>query len=327
MHHCGHCLIELHDVTVTRGPARLLGPISWRLLRGRHGAVIGENGSGKTTLLKLLRGDMAPDQMTGQAPGQSRTFDFGPGPQSSPIGLRQRIGLVSADMQDFYFLHSRRATGRSVILAGFFDTPLLYDEPTDAQRATVEALIDELSICHLADREMGALSTGQARMVLIARALACGPDVLLLDECLEGLDAPTRRGALALLDAASARATLVCVAHRAGDVPECVEQFTILEGGLVRVEGDREAALRALADDCAGLATCALPTVEDDGPERAGYPFLVRMDNVSVVIGGTRVLHSIDWQVLPGECWAVVGPNGAGKSSLLRLITSELAPY
>ncbi|MFH1913344.1 MAG: ATP-binding cassette domain-containing protein [Pseudomonadota bacterium] len=326
-----HRLIELCEATVTRGPARLLGPVSWHLVRGRHAAVIGENGSGKTTLLKLLRGEIAPDhvaeQAAGRAPGQSRTFDFGHGPQSSPIGLRQRIGLVSSDMQDFYFLHARRASARSVILAGFFDTPLLYDEPTPLHRAMAGAIIDQLSIGHLADRQMGTLSTGQARMVLIARALAAGPDVLLLDECLEGLDAPTRREVLALLDAASARATLVCVAHRAGDVPECVDHFTILEGGLVRAEGDREAALRALADDSAGLAACDLPTVEGDGPDRAGYPYLLRMDNVSVVIGGTRILHGVSWQVLPGECWAVVGPNGAGKSTLLRLITSELAPY
>jgi len=326
MPHPEHCLIELREATVTRGRTRLLGPISWCLVRGRHAAVIGENGSGKTTLLGLLRGDMAPDQQTGQAPCQSRTYDFGHGPQSSPIGLRQRIGLVSSDMQDFYFLHARRATARSVILAGFLDTPLLYDEPTEAQRAASEAVIDELAISHLADREMGTLSTGQARMVLVARALACGPDVLLLDEYLEGLDAASRREVLALLDAASARATLVCVAHRAGDVPECVERFTILEGGLVKAEGDRQTALCALADDRAGLAACDLPVPGDLGG-RAGYPFLVRMDNVGVVIGGTRILRDIRWQVLPGECWAVVGPNGAGKSSLLRLITSELVPY
>ncbi|MUM76293.1 ATP-binding cassette domain-containing protein [Pseudodesulfovibrio sp. F-1] len=325
MRSCDNCLIELRDATVTRGASRLLGPISWQLRRGRHAAVIGDNGSGKTTLLKLLRGELATDQTPGQT--QTRTYDFGHGPQSSPIGLRQRIGLVSSDMQDFYFLHARRATARSVILAGLFDTPLLYDEPTEAQRAMAGAVIHELGIGHLAGREMGTLSTGQTRMVLVARALATGPEVLLLDECLEGLDAAAHREVLALIDAASARSTLVCVAHRAGDVPGCVERFTILEGGQVKAEGDRQTALQVLADEPAGLAACDLPTRQSVQPSAAGYPFLVRMDNVSVVVGGTRILHSVHWQVLPGECWAVVGPNGAGKSSLLRLITSELAPY
>lgn len=326
-----HCLIELSDATVTRGQTRLLGPVSWRLLRGRHAAVVGENGSGKTTLLRLLRGEMPPDQNPGPARPAPRVYDFGHGPQTSSIGLRQRIGLVSPDMQDFYCLHARRAPARSVILAGFFDTPLLYDEPTDAQRAVTGAIIDELSIGHLADREMGALSTGQARMILIARALATGPDVLLLDECLEGLDAPTRREILGLLDAASAspeaRATLVCVAHRAGDVPDCIDHFTILEGGRIKAEGGREAALRVLADDAPRLAACDLPVKASGESANAGYPYLVRMDNVSVVCDGARILHAVRWQVLPGECWAVVGPNGAGKSTLLRLITSELAPY
>jgi molybdate transport system ATP-binding protein len=323
-----HCLIELSDATVTRGAVRLLGPVSWRLLRGRHAGVIGQNGSGKTTLLRLLRGEIAPDQKAGQTTGQAtagpRVYDFGHGRQASPIGLRQRIGLVSSDMQDFYFLHARRATARSVILAGFYDTPLLYDEPGDARQDAAQATIDRLSINHLADREMGSLSTGQARMVLVARALAAGPDVLLLDECLEGLDATARRDVLALLDAASAHATLVCVAHRAGDLPDCVEHCTILDGGRATSGGDRRDALRGLARHTPELAACDMPLRE---PRHAGYPYLLRMSGVSVVMDGTRILHSIDWQVLPGECWAVVGPNGAGKSSLLRLITSELAPY
>ncbi|MBU4191701.1 MAG: ATP-binding cassette domain-containing protein, partial [Proteobacteria bacterium] len=126
-----------------------------------------------------------------------------------------------------------------------------------------------------------------------------------------------------------ARATLVCVAHRAGDVPDCVEHVTILDGGRIKAEGGREAALRGLADDAPRLAACDLPVTEPGESQSAngGYPYLVRMDNVSVVCDGTRILHAVDWQVLPGECWAVVGPNGAGKSTLLRLITSELAPY
>jgi molybdate transport system ATP-binding protein len=321
------CLIELSGAAVTRGSARLLGPVSWKLMRGRHAAVIGENGSGKTTLLRLLRGEILPDAASQGEP--VRTYDFGDGPQASPLGLRQRIGLVSADMQDFYFLHARHTPGRALILAGFFDTPLLYDEPTAEQRDMAEAVIAELGIAAIADRQVGTLSTGQVRMLLIARALVGGPDVLLLDESLEGLDAASRTEVLALLNAASARSTLVCVAHRAGDVPECVTHFSILDHGILVADGPREEAMAVLGDTAPGLAACNTATAAllpyASGAE--GHAYLLRMTHVSVVQDATRILDDVSWEVLPGQCWAVVGENGAGKSTLLRLVTSELAPY
>jgi molybdate transport system ATP-binding protein len=320
------CLVKLKNAAVSRGGVRLVGPVFWRLLRGRHAAVIGENGAGKTTLLRLLRGEVLPD------PGGSREYDFDGVPQASPLGLRVRMALVSADMQDFYFLHARRTLGRSVILSGFFDTPLLYDDPTPGQAALADEIVAGLGLGVLAGREVGSLSTGQLRMLLIARALAPGPDVLLLDECLEGLDSRARLEVLGLLDAAAQRSTLVCVAHRAEDVPSCVEHFTRLEGGRVAASGERGNVWPRDASQAAGAtgpsATIASPRPADGGPASGSeFDSLLRMDSVSVVCDGARLVHDVSWEVLPGQCWAVVGPNGAGKSTLLRLILSEVAPY
>ena len=311
-------LVRLSDVTVTRDGRRLLGPVSWDLERGRHTALVGRNGAGKTTLLRLLRGDLAPD------PGGERVFDFGEGPQRTVLGLRERMGLVSADMQDFYLLHAERVPAREVVLAGFFDAPLLYQPATSEQEAAAMAVFSRLDIGHLADRPMGSLSTGQVRAVLLARSLAPTPDVLALDECMEGLDAASRRNMLSLLDAASETATLVYAAHRLEDVPSCISRVTVMDGGLVRCQGDRKemrSRLTGGAESSPGLL-CELPPIV---PEPMDY--LVRMRGVSVVRGGVRVLDGVDWDILPGERWLVTGANGAGKSTLLALIASELAPY
>lgn len=309
-------LIRLIDASVTRASIRLAGPFSCELRRGEHMALIGSNGSGKTTLLRLLRGEYLPDT------GGERIYDFGEGEQHTVVGLRQRIGLVSSDMQDFYTLHAQRTLGRSVVLAGFHDTPLLYDTPTPEQGRMGDAVIDRLGIRDLAESELGTLSTGQVRKLLIARALAPGPDVLLLDECLEGLDAASRDEILLILETAAEESTLVCAAHRIGDVPRPIERTLVIRDGHIVEDGDRDQAMKHLQESAPSIVACDLPT-----PPPSNYDYLLRMSHVSVVADGVRFLHNISWEVLPGENWMVLGENGAGKSTLLKLITSDISPY
>ena len=302
---------------MTRNGRRLLGPVNWQLQRGRHTAVTGRNGSGKTTLLRLLRGEITPDI------GGERIYDFGEGPQRTVLGLRQRIGLVSADMQDFYFLHTPAVKGRDVVLAGFYDTPILYDRAEPGEEAAADEIIDRLGIRELAESEMRTLSTGQVRKLLVARALAPKPDILLLDEALDGLDVASRAEVVGLLDLAGEWTTLVCAAHRTGDLPGCVAHALALDHGEVLAEGDREQAENALSEAAPDVVACDLPPA----PAPEGYDFLLRMTDVAVVADGRRILDGVNWQVLPGENWLVLGENGAGKSTLLKLITSQIAPY
>ncbi|MBC15540.1 MAG: ABC transporter [Desulfovibrio sp.] len=310
-------LISLNNCTVTRNGSRLVGPVSLTIERGKHLALIGANGSGKTTLLRLLRGEFPPDG------GGIRLYDFGEGEQSSALGLRHRIGLVSAELQEYYTLHAPRTSGRSIILAGFFDTPLLYSTPSPEQEAQADAIINTLGIHDLADADLGTLSTGQMRKLVIARALASRPDILLLDESMEGLDAASREEVRSLLDKAGNISTLVCAAHRIGDVPETIEQTVVIEGGTVVASGSRQYIVDHLGERRMELLACDLP----DRQSRDTYDFLLRLRHCSVVAGGTRILYDINWTVLPGENWLVLGANGAGKSTLLKLITSEVAPY
>ena len=302
--------VHLLDAGVTREGRALLRGLRFDLLPGEHWAVLGANGAGKSTFLRLVRGDMAPDDP------RTRLYRLDGEGQSGPIGLRQRMALVSAALQDFYVTSESGATALEVVLAGFFDAPLLYEEPDPELRQRALAALKDLDAMDLAGRPMRTLSQGQARRVLLVRALVTEPDILLLDEFLDGLDAASRAATLELLERAGERATLLCAAHRVEDLPGCVQRALVLDQGRVRDQGPAAEVLARYA--AAGEA--AEPQRWPLTPSRPREEVLLRIQDADVDLDGIRALSGISWEVRAGENWAVLGKNGAGKSTLLRLV-------
>ncbi len=245
-------LVRLCGASVSRGGARLLADLDFRLDAGARWAVLGQNGAGKTTFLRLLRGDITPDQPAarpdaglGGERGEQAVRIYclpdpasaeGGAPQTSPLGLRQRLAVVSADMQDLYARNEWAATGLEAVLSGFYDTALLYATPTKDERAQALATLELLGLTHLAGQRVARLSTGQARSLLLARALACKPAALFLDECLEGLDAQARAAFLAVLDRAceaEPRLAMLFCSHRTDELPASVTQALVLQAGRI----------------------------------------------------------------------------------------------
>lgn len=318
-------IVRLEHCTVSRSGIRLVDDISFLWDAGTHWAVLGENGAGKSTLLKLLRGDLPPDA------GGGRTYWADGKEQGSPIGLRQRVGLVAPHLQDALEIHAARATGREVVLAGFYDSPFLYQDPNPEQEAATDAMLDELHLRELADRPIGELSTGQVRRLLVARALVVEPLALILDEPLDGLDDDSRELVSACIDKAAMFAPVACAAHRPGDIPAAVTHVAYLEHGKIVAQGlreevepqarkrDVEQVLRARK----GGRTC--PANDADG-EACDLPFLFSLRGVEVLRGQRRILHVPQWDMKPGEHWAVTGANGAGKSTFIGLLSGEVVP-
>jgi molybdate transport system ATP-binding protein len=151
------------------------------------------------------------------------------------------------------------------------------------------------------------------------------PDVLLLDEALNGLDARARRAFLASLRRAAAGGmTWVMSTHRAVDLPAGVTHVARLEHGTLtcadlktQSRGRRRMAVRGrreLAAERRGLET------------RPPGALLLALRHVAVYREGRRVLGHLDWTVHEGEHWCVTGPNGAGKSTLVALLYGDLSP-
>ncbi|MGE4551581.1 MAG: ATP-binding cassette domain-containing protein, partial [Desulfovibrionaceae bacterium] len=316
-------LIQLTDARVARGGRDLLSGIDFTLARGEHWAVLGENGSGKTTLLRLLRGEIPPTS------GDRRyRLDPGEPPCESPAGLRQRLPLVTPQTQEVYAGAGWSLTGEDAVLAGFFDTWLLYETPDEAMRQAARRALADLEAARLADKRVAEMSTGELRLVLLARALAGGPDVLFLDEHLDGLDRAARRAVRRATELAGARTALVVAAHRAEDQPEPrpasgPESGSGVGDRAILLEAGRMVAQGTLAEVTARYAGAPRPAAAIPGllaPEPSGAEVLVRLTGVNVTRDGAPILRDVDWEVRRGEQWAVVGANGAGKSTLLAVV-------
>jgi molybdate transport system ATP-binding protein len=326
--------ITLGHANVSLGGVRALSDISLSLASGETLLVLGANGSGKSTLLRLLRGDLWPDD-DGRG---SRAYQPGHGPgRASPIGVRHRCGIVSPELQRTVKRLWGHLDAATVILSGPRDAMYVQAAPSPAETAALDDALTRLDIAPLARAAIGSLSNGQLRAVLLARALACRPMVLFLDEFLDGLDTPaTRTAAWAMEQAAATGAAIVLTSHQGAALPPGPARGIVLDAGRIVHEGSAASAREHYAritparatGDCLGDGLgdglqCGAPGPLAEQP--SGLPLVV-INNASVFLDRREILCRVNLTVAPGGHLAVLGANGSGKSTLLGLMAGQHHP-
>jgi molybdate transport system ATP-binding protein len=319
-------LVTLDRVDVRLAGASVLAGVSLEVRRGEGLAVVGASGSGKSTLLRLLRGELWPHP----ASRGRRLFHGADGASESPIGVRERFTLVAPEAQDAYVRRDWDLRAEAVIRSGFFDAPYPAERATPAQAARVREVAQLLDVSPLLGRSILELSRGEARRVLLARALAPAPELLVLDEACDGLDAHSRETFLAHVSEVLRRGTAVVMAtHRPEEIVPEIARVVVIEGGRIAREETREEYLASLGRHAAtanAISTSTpTPTSTPTSTSTATRP-LFSISSVTVLVEGRAVLDDVSFSVAPGEQLAFVGPNGAGKSTLLRLLAGEEQP-
>lgn len=224
-------LLALSDVRVMADETCILDLPALTIADGESTAILGANGSGKSTLVKLIARQLYP------AYGADvRIF----GQDSwNVFELRKLLGIVSTTMQLDFDAEPPLET-LDCVVSGFFASRGLWahqhytQEMIDASRAALE----EVGATHLIGRSMASLSTGEARRVLIARALAHRPRALLLDEPCAGLDPAARHHFLDMLrSVARGGTTLILVTHHIEEILPEIGRIVMLQGGRVLHDG------------------------------------------------------------------------------------------
>ncbi len=173
--------IEMQGVSVVHDGIVVLQDVSWTVRRGERWALVGPNGAGKSTLLSLILGDH-PQAYANRI----KLFGRWRGSGESIWEIKRRIGWVAPELQRYFPLE---VTTADLVASGFYDTLGLHRSCSAEQLAQVSRWLERFGLSEHAARPFRALSKGEQRLALIARALVKGPELLVLDEPCQGLDA------------------------------------------------------------------------------------------------------------------------------------------
>jgi molybdate transport system ATP-binding protein len=314
-----NAIVQLAQVDVSIAGRGVLAAIDWSLAAGRHAGIVGGNGSGKSTLLGLIAGSVWP------APGRgSRQYDFGDGPLGDAVEARRRISLVGPELQNRFAKFGWNFRAVDVVRSGLTRTDIPRRDPSREDLRQGRYFLDLFDLGALADQRFLELSRGQQRRVLIARALAYAPTILLLDEPASGLDAAARAELDTMIEQAAATTLIVATAHTEAELPRVVSEVVTLEAGRITGRSQRGPAI-GRPGSLRGAVTGS-GTAGSAAETRSAAPVMIELEHAEVWLGGTRALEDLSLRLHAGEHWLVTGPNGAGKSTLLRLLHGQLRP-
>lgn len=190
--------LETHNLTVSYNRRPVLWNVDFNLPAGQITGIIGPNGSGKTTLLKAIMGLVKPSS------GYVKIFD------QELNDVRERISYVpQRESVDWDF----PASVMDVVLMGRYRSSNLFKKIGQKDKDIAAEALEKVNMLEYSNRQINQLSGGQQQRVFIARSLAQGADLYILDEPFVGVDAATEEAILALFSEMKEQGKTVVVVH------------------------------------------------------------------------------------------------------------------
>jgi iron complex transport system ATP-binding protein len=249
--------LKMRNVNVALGDRIVLHDINLTIGAGEHVAILGANGCGKSTLIRTMTCELYPIVQ----PGMEVNI-FGR-PRWDLTELRKHFGVVSDNLPGLQSFTSKtpdsagsntaRTTGLHAVIAGFFSASTLWPNliVTEEMRTRAAEALERIHAAHLATQQVGEMSAGEKRRILIARALVHRPQQLLLDEPSNALDLAAQRNLRESMRQLihpkdGSRSTgLILVTHHLGDIPPEIERVILMQQGRIVEDGPRKDLLTA----------------------------------------------------------------------------------
>jgi iron complex transport system ATP-binding protein len=239
-------VLQLHEATVVKDDRAVLDRLSLTIHEREHTAIVGPNGAGKSVLVGLLTHYERPLARSSGVP-PVRVFGAD---NWNVFDLRSQLGIVSADLHNRFVTGNSegRITATAAVLSAFLVSHgiLRYGAVTDDMRRRTAAALEAVGAAHLGARTLDQMSSGEARRVMLARALVTAPRALVLDEPTTGLDLVARHGFMERVRAiARAGTTLILITHHIEEIVPEIGRLVLLRGGRVAADGPRAETLTA----------------------------------------------------------------------------------
>jgi len=279
---------------------------------GESWAIIGANACGKSSLGRLLCGELEVVEGEIQVPATSEYVSF---ETVSEILNHEE----SIDESDNLGCFDPGTTARDYIVDGH-----------KIDRRKLEELSEKMNFGAILGQGLKTLSTGEMRKVVLSRALLRQPQLLVLDEPFDGLDADSVQALQEVIASCiDSCVRLVLISNRFSDILPQMTHVAYLADCALLAAGPKSdlldsQGLRRFHDFHYSLPARLPGDLEQKEKLPAGDgPPLIEMKNVTVRYGDNLVLNGLDWTVAKGEHWTVAGPNGSGKTTLLNLINGD----
>ncbi|ENE5196514.1 molybdate ABC transporter ATP-binding protein ModF [Vibrio parahaemolyticus] len=264
-------------------------------------------------------GSLLGDLLCGELKPTQGTLDLGE-LKVAQVSLSEQQRLLERELEkdDTDFLD--RIDQGSTVYA------LIFECCQDA--ATTERLLEELDLHHLKHSGFRVLSTGETRRVMLARALATQPDLVLLDNPFVGLDVAHRASLATYLHSLSQSVQMLITFSRESDMPEWIDHVALFNAGSLDSTMNKESwdnhpiieqiksQSQKQSEEMMGLIRRHQHSTHFDDP-------IFELKNGQVEYTEKRIFTDLNWRIDKGQHWQVKGPNGCGKSTLLGLIFGD----
>ncbi len=251
-------LIEYRNVTVIRNNTKVLDDISLTIDTGERVAILGPNGAGKSSLIKTITRELYP--LAGSCGSYLRIL----GKELWNITeLRGQLGIVDSDVVKSIF---RDFSCREIVLSGFFSSTGIWPhhQVTARMEKKAAAAMKLMGISRLGETSITRISTGESRLVMIARALVNDPQTMLLDEPTSNLDLRAARKVRNTLRRITGEGKgIVMITHNLTDIIPEIQRVVLIRNGKVVQDGDKDRILTA--DSLSALFGVKLEVIKRDG--------------------------------------------------------------
>jgi len=203
---------------------------------------------------------------------------------------------------------------------------ILFADCADIELA--KQLADKFDTTKLLDRAFRKLSTGESRKVMLIRALASKPELLILDEPFDGLDVNTLTMLQEHLQTLIATVPMIMVLNRFDEFPEFITNIAYVDKGRLHLQVSRSNT--EAFDELYKLLHLKTTDLnvpeadpETDRPTLNSNEPLVRLTDLTIKYDDNKIINKLNWTIEPGQHWQLSGPNGSGKTGLLSIITGD----
>ncbi len=211
--------IEVEDLTVAYADEPVLWDVDLAVPSGVKMAIVGPNGAGKSTLIKAIMGLVPP------VAGEVRVFGR---------ALERARGQIAYVPQRASLAWDFPTDVLDVVTMGTYGRLGWWRRPGPAEREAAREALDKVGMAQYLGRPIAQLSGGQQQRVLLARALVQQAEIVILDEPFQGVDAPTERAIVAVLDRLAGDGhTVLAVHHDLQTVPEYFDWLALVNVRLI----------------------------------------------------------------------------------------------